>query len=151
MLVNTRKSTVIVLGIWLGLWVLGNVASAACTEEEPTAVVLDSVEAIPGVARVEVRWTTVSELDTAGFHVMRSTSADGPWERANDDLILGQGDAVAGASYSFMDTGLAGGVTYYYYIQEVTASGIPPTHDWKGEWIRSATPKYGTYLPLVIR
>jgi hypothetical protein len=151
MLVNTKKSTAIVLGIWLGLWILGNVVSATYTNDDPTAVVLDSVEAIPDVARVDVRWATVSELDTAGFHVMHSTSADGPWERANDDLILAEGEATSGASYRFMDTGLAGGVTYYYYIQEVTASGSPPTHDYKDEWIRSATPKYGTYLPLVVR
>jgi len=101
------------------------------------------------VAKVEVRWTTVSELDAAGFNVMRSTSESGPWVQANDYLIIAMGIGTGGAVYSYVDSGLAGGVEYYYHLQEVLTTG--GTQDYRGEWVRSATPRHGFYLPLMVR
>jgi hypothetical protein len=147
--VSTRKLITIASVVLLALRAGGNVSTASFTHDGPTVVVLESVEAIPGVRQVEVRWTTISELDTAGFNVMRSTSAGGPWEQANAYLIIALGVAPGGADYSFVDTGLTGGITYYYYIRGVTASGSPPTDDYT-DYIRSATPKHGIYLPIVL-
>jgi hypothetical protein len=145
---NTRRPITMALAILLGLCILGNVSAAAFTNDDPTVVELDSVEAIPGVAQVEVRWTTLTELDTVGFNVMRSTSADGPWEQANDLLVWAQGSGLRGADYRFPDTGLTGGITYYYYIQGVKASD-PMQKDDYTDYICSATPRHGSYLPFI--
>ena len=146
---SVRKPVIVVLAVLMGLCAGGDVSNISIAQDNPTAVQLESVEAIPGVARVEVLWTTVSELDAAGFNVMRSTSEFGPWVQANDYLIIAIGEGTKGADYSFQDTGLTGGIEYYYHLQEVLTTG--GTQDYLGEWIRSATPLHGVYLPLIVR
>jgi len=146
---SVRKPVIVALAVLMGLCTGGDVSNISIAQDNPTAVQLESVEAIPGVARVEVLWTTVSELDAAGFNVMRSTSEFGPWVQANDYLIIAIGEGTSGADYSFLDTGLTGGVEYYYHLQEVLTTG--GTQDYLGEWIRSATPLHGVYLPLIVR
>jgi len=143
---SARKPVIIVLMLLLGWWVLGNVSSATFVNNNPAAVILGNVEAIAGPAQVEIRWTTLSELDTAGFNVMRSTSGDGPWERANENAILAQGGDLSGDDYSYVDTGLDGGITYYYYIQELLASGGTKDHTDRTVF---ATPGYVIYLPII--
>jgi hypothetical protein len=146
---SVRKPVIVALAVLMGLCASGDVSNVSIAQDAPTAVQLESVEAIPGVARVEVLWTTVSELDAAGFNVMRSTSESGPWVQANDYLIIAIGTGMSGADYSFQDTGLTGGIEYYYHLQEVLNTG--GTQDYLGEWIRSATPLHGVYLPLIAR
>ena len=146
---SVRKPVIIVLAMLLGLCAGGGVSNISIAQDNPTAVQLESVEAIPGVAQVEVLWTTVSELDAAGFNVMRSTSEFGPWVQANEYLIIAIGGEMRGADYNFVDTGLAGGVEYYYHLQEVLNTG--GSQDYRGEWVRSATPLHGVYLPLMVR
>lgn len=143
---NRRRLIVIGMVALLGLYAGGTVSNATFAHNDPTAVTLDWVDAIPGTAQVEVQWATTIELDTAGFNVLRSTSESGPWEQANDYLILAYGE-MSGAQYSFVDTGLAGGITYYYMLQEIQLTGDPINYT---GYIRSATPDHGTYLPLVI-
>lgn len=145
---SVKKPVIVALAVLMGLCAGGRISNTSSAQDNPTAVQLESVEAIPGVARVEVLWTTVSELDAAGFNVMRSTSEFGPWLQANDYPIIAMG-TMSGADYSFPDTGLTGGVEYYYHLQEVLTTG--GTQDYLGEWIRSATPLHGVYLPLIIR
>jgi hypothetical protein len=148
--VRSRISIMILLVVALGLWSVGKASTttAGFDNNQPNSVVLDSVDAVAGWGQVEVRWTTVSELDTAGFYVMRSTSEDGTFEQANDDLILATGDGLSGDSYSFVDKDVAGGTTYYYYIRELPNSG--PPNDYTGEWIRHATPK-AIFLPFIAK
>lgn len=146
---SVRKPVIVALAVLMGLCAGGDVSNISIAQDNPTAVQLESVEAIPDVARVEVLWTTVSELDAAGFNVMRSTSEFGPWVQANDYLIIAIGEGTSGADYSFLDTGLTGGIEYYYHLQEVLTTG--GTQDYLGEWIRSATPLHGVYLPLIVR
>ena len=46
-----------------------------------TLVELVSFEASPADSAVDLAWQTASELDNLGFHVYRSLSETGPWER----------------------------------------------------------------------
>jgi hypothetical protein len=133
----------------LGLYASGSASGVTFADDVPTEVHLEDVWATPGIAQVEFGWITASERDTAGFNVLRGTSQYGPWEQANDDLILARGEDMSGARYIFLDTGLTGGVTYYYMLQEIQLAGNPTNYT---DYIRSATPEpgYGTYLPLVI-
>ena len=146
---SVRKPVIIVLAMLLGLCAGGGVSNVSIAQDNPTAVQLESVDAIPGVSQVEVRWTTVSEINAAGFNVMRGTSISGPWVQANDYLIIAMGTGTSGADYSFLDSGLTGGVEYYYHLQEVLNTG--GSQDYRGEWVRSATPLHGVYLPLMVR
>jgi hypothetical protein len=145
--VSRRRLIVIGMVALLGLYAGGTVSDATFAHNDPTAVTLDWVDAIPGTAQVEVQWATTTELDTAGFNVLRSTSESGPWEQANDYLIVAQGNNTGGAEYSFPDVGLTGGIKYYYMLQEIPLSGAP--HDFTDK-IVSATPDFGVYLPIVI-
>ena len=109
---------------------------------------------------MEVRWTTLSEEDTVGFNVMRSTAATGPFEPVNDRMVATQGDAFNGAGYSFVDNNVTGGVTYYYYIQELGLNSIID-HNQEAWQIASATPENPStnsggggstiYLPLILK
>jgi hypothetical protein len=145
--VSRRRLIVIGMVALLGLYAGGSASGVTFADDGPTEVHLEDVWATAGTAQVEFGWITTSERDTAGFNVLRGTSQYGPWEQANDDLILAQDEDLTGAQYIFLDTGLAGGITYYYMLQEILLTGGSTDYT---DYIRSATPYHGTYLPLVI-
>jgi hypothetical protein len=73
---------------------------------------------------VTVRWTTETELDTAGFHLYRSESPTGPFTvRVTEALIPASGGPVAGSDYRYLDSSAVPGVTYYYELHEVETNG----------------------------
>ncbi len=72
---------------------------------------------------VTVEWSTASELNTAGFNVLRGDHPDGPFTRLNADVIPASSDPLVGGSYVFTDTNVTPGQTYYYQLQEVEAGG----------------------------
>ena len=106
----------------------------------PTAVRLMSFAAIPGDGTVTLEWRTGSELDNLGFHVYRGPSADGPWSRLTSSLIPGLGSSPIGQSYSWMDGGLANGVTYYYRLEDVDTSSVSTFHGPVSATPQGATP-----------
>jgi hypothetical protein len=67
-----------------------------------TAVTLRSFTASRTADGVELRWETGVELNTAGFHVLRSaTGAEADAVRVTPALITARGNSSGGASYSF--------------------------------------------------
>jgi hypothetical protein len=171
MLLSDRKHWItIVLAFLLGLWATDNLSSTAAVTaaypayplasesgeslaiyDEPNSVVLDYVEAVAvegQAGQVEILWRTNSELGTAGFYVMRGITTEGPFEQANQDLILAEGEDLGGASYSYLDSDLSGGITYHFYIREVQTSGGSIAYT---ELMVSAVPWHGVYLPMVVR
>jgi hypothetical protein len=84
--------------------------------------------AVPGDASVTLEWRTGAELDNLGFHVYRGLSADGPWTRLTSTLIPGLGSSPIGQSYSWLDTGLANGVTCFYRLEDVDTASMSPFH-----------------------
>jgi hypothetical protein len=76
-----------------------------------------------GGATVTVEWSTASELNTAGFNLYRGETKDGPFTRINTDLIPASPDPLIGGSYTFTDTAVIGGRTYYYQLEDVETSG----------------------------
>ncbi|HEY1013905.1 MAG TPA: hypothetical protein VGE07_14435 [Herpetosiphonaceae bacterium] len=73
--------------------------------------------------QVTVRWTTASELNSAGFHLYRGEQADGPFARVTPQLIPAAPDPLLGGSYVFTDTDVLAGRTYFYQLEEVEAGG----------------------------
>ena len=70
-----------------------------------------------------VRWSTESEVNTAGFNVYRSGSEEGPWAKLNTKLIPGSPDPLRGGSYVFTDTNVIADQTYWYELEEVELGG----------------------------
>jgi len=74
-------------------------------------------------ASVTFQWSTASELNTAGFNVLRGDTSAGPFTRLNAEVIPASPDPLVGGSYVFTDTHVTPGQTYYYQLEEVEFSG----------------------------
>jgi hypothetical protein len=72
---------------------------------------------------VKLLWRTASEIDNAGFHVYRSTDPAGAFTRITASLIPGLGTSLAGQDYSYVDTDVTPGETYYYILESVETDG----------------------------
>ena len=97
--------------------------------ETPTAVKLASFSATPVEGGIEVTWETATELDNLGFNLYRSTTPQGPFDQLNDTLIPTQNPGqVLGATYTWLDEGVASGGTYYYLLEDVDINGVITSH-----------------------
>ena len=72
---------------------------------------------------IVVRWITESELNNAGFNILRSEKRDGEFTQLNTKLIAGQGTTSERTVYEFPDTSAKPNVVYYYQIQDVSLDG----------------------------
>jgi hypothetical protein len=72
---------------------------------------------------ITVEWSTASELNTAGFNVLRSDNPNGPFIRLNAEIIPSSPDPLVGGSYVYTDTNVTPGQTYYYQLEEVEFGG----------------------------
>jgi len=104
--------------------------------EEATLVTLTSFRAAGMDGKVLLTWTTASEVDSIGFNILRSTSANGPFTRINDWLIRSRGTPTRGMTYSFEDIDVENGTTYFYKLENVDINGRIAAH-----MIASATPE----------
>ncbi len=75
-----------------------------------------------------IEWSTASELDVAGFNILRASQIDGPFTQINTSLIPPSADSLTGGEYAYEDQHVEGGVTYYYQLQEVDLSGTTAIH-----------------------
>lgn len=74
-------------------------------------------------AQLTITWTTENELDTIGYNVYRSDSADGEFLQINDVLIPAHTDAFLGGEHEFVDDGVQRGNTYFYKLETVGREG----------------------------
>jgi subtilisin family serine protease len=95
----------------------------------PTSVELSRLEAYPDGASIRVEWETTTEVDNLGFNLYRAESSDGPGNRLNEGLILGQvPGSPLGAVYDFLDEWVWPGITYYYWLEDVDVYGRATLH-----------------------
>ena len=94
---------------------------------------------------VTVEWSTASELNTAGFNILRGESRDGPFTQLNTELIPASPDPLVGGSYVYTDTNVLAGRTYYYQLQEIESGGTASV-----QGIVEVTASGGLTSPLVI-
>jgi hypothetical protein len=85
-------------------------------------------EPTPPASVVIVEWTTESEVDTAGFNIYRSESAEGPYIKINPELIPSSPDPILGGKYVYTDTNVVAGRTYYYKLEDVELGGTTTMH-----------------------
>ena len=72
---------------------------------------------------IVIRWITESELNNAGFNILRSDKRDGQFTKINTSLIAGQGTTSERTTYEWKDTTAKPNVVYYYQIQDVSLDG----------------------------
>ena len=72
---------------------------------------------------IVIRWITESELNNAGFNILRSDTRDGEYKQINTQLILGKGTTSERNTYEWKDTSAKPNVVYYYQIQDVSLDG----------------------------
>ena len=72
---------------------------------------------------VVIRWITQSELNNAGFNILRSNTRDGEYKQINTKLIAGHGTTSERHAYEWKDTSAKPNVVYYYQIQDVSLDG----------------------------
>ena len=93
---------------------------------------------------IRVHWNTASEADNLGFHLWRATGEG--WKtgdysqviRLTEELIPSKGDKVGGYPYSYIDSNVESGITYYYGLVDIDSNGQSTTH-W--DFIDEATAK----------
>ena len=88
-----------------------------------SAIELVSFTATGGTDRVTLAWVTSREEALAGFHLWRSDAQDGDYERITADLIPSEGNESTGAEYSFVDTDVVPGTTYWYQLANIDLGG----------------------------
>ena len=72
---------------------------------------------------VLIRWVTESELNNAGFNILRTEKKEGVFKQVNPELIQGQGTTSGRSAYKWTDTTAKPNVVYYYQIQDVSLDG----------------------------
>ena len=79
---------------------------------------------------IVLSWETTSETDNLGFNIYRSKSLDGERIKINPVLIPTQvyPGSLEGAIYGFTDTQVKQGVTYYYWLEDVSIYGNTTLH-----------------------
>ncbi len=130
---------------------LVNAAVGAPVDPNTTAIVLDSFTATVTPGGIEVRWVTSREVNTWGFHLLRS--ADGTRasaERVTSQLIPAQGRGQAGATYTWLDTSADPDGVYTYWLQEIETDGTVIEYD-VATLAQAPMRTNRIFLPVIIR
>ncbi len=78
---------------------------------------------------VLIEWVTNSEINNGGFNILRSQSDTENGTNINHALIPLKGNETQGAYYSFLDTDVIPGQTYFYRLEDIDfTNGINRVH-----------------------
>ncbi len=78
-------------------------------------------ERMKDTGEIVVRWVTESELNNAGFNILRSEKRDGEFTKVH--FQAGKGTTSERSAYEWKDTSAKPNVVYYYQIQDVSLDG----------------------------
>jgi hypothetical protein len=93
-----------------------------------TLVQLSSFYASPNSSKINLFWSTESEIDNAGFNLYRAEAENGEYARINTSLIPAKGSSTQGASYEFVDKDVKNRKTYYYKLEDIDLNGTATMH-----------------------
>ena len=79
--------------------------------------------ALTETGTVVIRWSTQSEVDNAGFNILRSQTKTGEFKVINPQMIPGAGTTAERNTYTWTDTTAKPNVVYYYQIEDVAFAG----------------------------
>jgi hypothetical protein len=77
---------------------------------------------------IRLNWTTQSETENLGFHIYRSESESGSYQRINSLMIPGAGTSERVHHYEHVDASITSGKTYYYKLADVSFNGVTTLH-----------------------
>ena len=103
-----------------------DVGSPGDRDGSPVPVSLSSFRPVRDKATGEVviRWVTESELNNAGFNILRSETKEGEFQVINvKGLIAGHGTTSEKHVYTYTDTTAKPNIVYYYQIEDVSLNG----------------------------
>ncbi|MBP8293736.1 MAG: DUF11 domain-containing protein, partial [Caldilineaceae bacterium] len=110
----------------------------------PTAITLANYDLFPQEDGLLLVWQTTVEHATWGFNIWRGTTANRDAAvLLNQEIIPARGD---GSSYNYLDRTTEPGMTYWYWLQEVTVDGV--TSDYGVRTVRIPGTSW-IFLPLV--
>ena len=82
----------------------------------------------PQTGQILITWSTLSEIDTAGFYLCRSEGESGEYIRINPLIIEAAGDATMRAEYCYTDNTARQGVMYSYKLEDIDTRGRSTFH-----------------------
>ena len=92
-------------------------------EGGPLPVQLSNFQVSHTDAGVVIKWTTESELNNAGFNILRREAKEGEFKPLNATLIAGAGTTGERNTYQFIDTTAKPGIVYYYRLEDMSFAG----------------------------
>ncbi len=105
-----------------------NLALVMAPVGTPLGVMLADFQAEQVGDYVLVTWETVSELNNAGFNLYRGLLANGG-DRELLTFVPSQSPGSSqGASYTYSDTAVEAGQTYWYWLEDVDLTGRTTLH-----------------------
>lgn len=127
---GTSSFSYTVFGATIALQPGSTVTCTFTNNTPPLAAYLGTFKANPQPNFARLNWKTVNEMSVIGFNIWRSRTRDGTYTKINTSPIyaLHTGQLV-GDKYTFRDTGVKAGRTYYYKIELLGPSG---TLEWSG-------------------
>lgn len=101
-----------------------DLASPGSRRGGPVPVVLSSFCAVRLESEVRIKWQTESELNNAGFNILRSERPDGEFKVINvAGIIPGHGTTGEQQLYTYTDTTAKPDTIYYYRIEDISFDG----------------------------
>ena len=92
-------------------------------KDKPLPVTLSSFKATRTANGAILNWITESELDNAGFNILRSHTKTGEFQQINVKLIQGAGTTSERSTYTWTDATAKPNTVYYYQIEDVSHAG----------------------------
>ncbi len=120
---NTKQS--FVQDTWYGDE--NDIGTPLHTSGTPLPVTLSLFRPVSENGKVVIHWTTESELDNAGFNILRSPTRNGTFKQINPTLIEGAGTSAERHTYKWIDTTAKTGTIYYYQIEDISLAGEKQT------------------------
>lgn len=93
------------------------------SDDKPLPVELSIFSARVIEGKVVINWVTESELDNAGFNILRSQTEQGPFVQVNRKLIQGAGTTGERSTYTWIDTAANPNTAYYYRLEDISFAG----------------------------
>jgi hypothetical protein len=90
---------------------------------EVVPVVLSSLHVLADNGTITLQWITGSESENLGFHVYRSLTVGGEYERLTSSIIEGAGSSPTTSTYEFMDGDAQLGQMYLYKLEQINFDG----------------------------
>ncbi len=99
------------------------------TSDAPLPVTMKALSASMEAGKVRLNFTTATEIGAVGFDILRASRKTGPFELlssySSNAALKAAGSTTLGGSYSFVDSRVSVGNTYYYKVEAVNKSGTP--------------------------